>query len=92
MTREEAIKYLIRPVSSSTIDGEEKSKEFEAYKMAIEALEQQKTGYWLNLELIPNDITGHTYGECSVCGKLRIVDNFCPNCGSRNVFKDEVEE
>ena len=40
MNREEAIKYLIKPVSTSTSDGEEKQKEFEAYKMAIEALEK----------------------------------------------------
>ena len=40
MTNKEAIKYLIKPVSTSTSDGEEKQKEFEAYKMAIEALEK----------------------------------------------------
>ena len=40
MTNQEAIKYLIKPVSTSTSDGEEKQKEFEAYKMAIEALEK----------------------------------------------------
>ena len=38
MTREEAIKYLIKPVATSTEIGEEKQKEFEAYNMAIEAL------------------------------------------------------
>lgn len=38
MTREEAIKYLINPVATSTAIGEEKLKEFEAYNMAIEAL------------------------------------------------------
>lgn len=40
-------------------------------------------GKWLNLTLIPDDMTGHTYGECSICGKVRIIDNFCPNCGAR---------
>lgn len=40
-------------------------------------------GRWINEQLIPDDITGHVYGECSICGKLRIVDNFCPNCGAR---------
>ena len=44
----------------------------------------QKTGQWLNGELIPNDITGHWYAECSECGKTRIVDNYCPHCGSKN--------
>lgn len=40
MKREEAIKYLIKPVSTSTEIGEEKQKEFEAYDMAIKALSQ----------------------------------------------------
>lgn len=48
-------------------------------------------GRWLHLHLEPDDITGHTKGECSICGKLRIVDNYCPNCGSR-MDLDEVEE
>lgn len=38
ITREEAIKFLIKPVATSTKIGEEKQKEFEAYNMAIEAL------------------------------------------------------
>ncbi len=42
--------------------------------------QRQKIGKWLNIELIPNDITGHAHGECSLCGKVRIVDNYCPNC------------
>lgn len=44
--------------------------------------EERKHGKWLHLTLEPDDITGHTYGECSVCGKLRIVSNYCPNCGA----------
>jgi len=43
MTREEAIKYLIKPVATSTEIGEEKQKEFEAYDMAIEALQNEET-------------------------------------------------
>lgn len=38
MTNEDAIKYLIRPVVSSTDIGEEKQKELDAYDMAIAAL------------------------------------------------------
>ena len=74
MTREEAIKYLIEPVSTSTSDGEEKQKEFEAYKMAIKALEQQKIGKWIY----------NGYYECSECGKTTYNDtyNYCPNCGA----------
>ena len=43
----------------------------------------QKRGQWLYGELIPNDITGNWYAECSECGKVRIIDNYCPNCGSK---------
>lgn len=45
---------------------------------------QNGSGKWLHQQLIPNDVTGHIYGECSCCHKVRIVDNYCPNCGSRN--------
>ena len=48
-----------------------------------------KRGWWKYLALEPDDITGHTHGECSICGKRRIVDNYCPNCGAK---MDEVEE
>jgi ribosomal protein L32 len=50
----------------------------------LPSVTQKRTGKWMNLQLIPDDITGHTYGECSICGKLRKVDNYCPNCGSFN--------
>ena len=82
MTREEAIKYLIEPVSTSTSDGEEKQKEFEAYKMAIKALEQQKTGKWLPLE------NGNPYWRrCSECDAHRrmfdYLEHYCPSCGAK---------
>ena len=44
---------------------------------------QPKMGRWIDLQLIPNDITGHTCGECSECHKVRIVDKYCPNCGAK---------
>jgi hypothetical protein len=44
-----------------------------------------KVGRWLYFEYVD----GHMYGECSVCHKLRIVDNYCPNCGAR---MENVEE
>lgn len=40
MTREEAIKWLIKPVVTSTEIGEIKAKELEAYHMAIDALSE----------------------------------------------------
>lgn len=48
-------------------------------------------GEWLYEQLIPNTIEGKMYGECSVCHKVRIVDNFCPNCGAVMDMKKELE-
>ena len=69
------------------------------YKMFENALKQiepadvqeVRNGRWLYLHLEPDDITGHTKGECSICGKLRIVDNYCPNCGSRMDLEGDTE-
>lgn len=90
MTNAEAIKYLIRPISSSTVDGEEKSKEFEAYNMAIKALEQQKTGKWIYESEDWNKWT------CSECGWSKRTDvhvslgyNYCPNCGADLSLQEE---
>lgn len=43
----------------------------------------KKMGRWLNVTVLPDDQNGHAHGECSVCGKVRIVDNYCPNCGAK---------
>ncbi len=40
-------------------------------------------GTWLNPTLFPDDITGHMVGECSNCNKVRIIDNYCSNCGEK---------
>jgi len=90
MTREEAIKYLIKPVATSTEIGEEKQKEFKAYNMAIEALSAEaEQGEWIKTA------DGNGWNEwwvfkCPFCGAT-IEDkqyrsweyNFCPNCGAR---------
>ena len=36
-------------------------------------------GRWLHHTLID----GHINAECSECHKVRIIDNYCPNCGCR---------
>lgn len=40
-------------------------------------------GRWLHITLFPDDLDGQIHGECSVCHKVRIVDNYCPNCGAK---------
>lgn len=35
-------------------------------------------GRWLN----ETELEGHACGECSECHKIRVIDNFCPNCGA----------
>lgn len=42
-------------------------------------------GRWLYHTLIDE----HIHAECSECHKIRIIDNFCPNCGAK---MDEVSE
>ena len=64
---------------------------WEAFDMAIKALEQEpKTGHWIYSRAVN---TGEiVFSECSVCGNgesgcaLRM--NYCPNCGA----KMEAEE
>lgn len=36
-------------------------------------------GRWLYHTLID----GHIHAECSECHKIRIIDNFCHNCGAK---------
>ena len=35
-------------------------------------------GQWLHHTIID----GHTYAECCKCHKVRIIDNYCSNCGA----------
>ena len=52
----------------------------------IERIEEQASadvrpvvrGRWL----YETEIEGHACGECSACHKIRVIDNFCPNCGA----------
>ena len=44
---------------------------------------ERRTGTWLHEQLLPDNVYGHMVAECSECHEVRIVDNFCPNCGAR---------
>ena len=41
-------------------------------------------GKWLHHTLID----GHINAECSECHKVRIIDNYCPNCGAKMDLED----
>ena len=84
MTREEAIE-IIRdtPIDlRSTREDDIHTLYATAQMMAIDALSERPKGRWIG-EVIHTEIgEEHAMQECSVCGKVRIVDNFCPNCGA----------
>lgn len=75
----------------------------EELEKRIEALEQQKTGKWIDeADKIDAQFGKHTY-KCSKCGKYaeyfingtevwwdRIKPNFCPNCGAKMEVKNEA--
>lgn len=48
---------------------------------------QENTGHWIN-----KDVRKEEYvlsGKCSVCGQVRVIDEFCSHCGAKMV---EVQE
>lgn len=54
-------------------------------KQMMEHYAPVRHGQWLYHTLIDE----HIHAECSECHKIRIIDNFCPNCGAK---MDEVSE
>ena len=52
--------------------------------------QESKTGQWLYGTYI-NEDSGHYYAECSECHSIRIVGNYCPNCGAKMIGSDESE-
>ena len=87
MTKEEAIKELEYLEEESWFD-----KEAEALRTAIEALENQKTGHWIEKN-VNQDGTHNIY--CSNCNNYqkfkghansynaRTKLKYCPNCGAK---------
>lgn len=94
MTRDEAIKYLIRPVSTSTVPSKEIEKQFEAYEMAIEAIRKESNvhAHWIHHRLLTD------VWICSECKEENYVPkeywgdtlpDYCPNCGA--IMDEEAE-
>lgn len=83
MTRQEAISQLDLCKSIIYASGQDwlDERDIVMLDMAIEALQEQKTGKWIGGEL----------GNCSVCGHTgcasdiwdRCAYTFCPNCGAK---------
>jgi len=80
MDREEAINILhgIRADNLNLDDAYTKDK-YEALNMAIEALENQKTGHWIKEWHI--DRFEYVCSECD-CGE-EFQTHYCPNCGAK---------
>lgn len=81
MTREEAIGVLedVRDAICENIPGShpELDELKEAVQMAVNALEERKTGKWIDMD---------DHVMCSCCGATHYGadKNYCPNCGSYN--------
>jgi len=104
MTREEAIKYLIRPVATTTTPSEQHVKQQIAYIMAVEALKQEpvKRGKW---EPHPSEREWDICSHCHLGTKRReygLNDDgtewvteqsytHCPWCGAKMENEDGNE-
>lgn len=55
--------------------------------------EERPRGEWLNVvKLTCQEYNGREYGECSICHKVREVENFCPHCGADMRGKSSIFE
>lgn len=84
ITREEAIKIL----KNTLYDERTPNNYIQAVRMGRKALENQKTGHWIEKE----DYNGDTYYDCSECGEsFCLIEgtptdnlyNYCPSCGAK---------
>lgn len=86
MDREEAINILhgIRADNLNLDDAYTKDK-YEALNMAIEALENQKTGHWIELGCVGNDNYDFKCSECnhSDTHSKAVKVNYCWFCGAK---------
>lgn len=52
-------------------------------------IDHVKHGRWEHLEMIGGVEYGNMHGECNLCHKVRIIDNYCPNCGAKMDLTDD---
>lgn len=78
MTNKEAVNEICDMANALQIMY--KSKQGQALQMAIESLENQKTGHWVKDEMS----IMFTIWECSECGGGGDKHfKYCPNCGAK---------
>jgi len=83
LTKEEALEMLKTTIKIyEQMANDEAGQEFvEAFKMSVEALENQKTGHWIKEWHI--DHFEYVCSECD-CGE-EFQTHYCPNCGAKMV-------
>lgn len=90
MTREE--KEILKAIQEMVFNRTKYSNEKVGHviNMAIEALQEQKTGKW---NLCTSEKYDVDYYVCSNCGyepyRKMDISNYCPNCGARMIGKKE---
>ena len=85
--RESAIKSLLNDSPEQVRYSREDAADCIRY-MDAEDVAPVRHGRWINHTMID----GHIHAECSECHKVRIIDNFCPNCGAKMDLKGEDHE
>ena len=90
MTNQEAVELLDNLIGM--VEDNQHNDYDEAFKMGIKALENQKTGHWIEMNINP-DGTHNIY--CSNCNRYQKFKGhansynaktklkYCPNCGAK---------
>ena len=95
MTREEASKVIKDGLEDMSLDFADE-EQYEALTMAIKALQEPKTGHWIEKDGFDGDV----YYDCSECGESWTTIegtpwqngmSYCPNCGCRMIPPQESE-
>ena len=85
--RESAIKSLLNDAPEQVGYSREDAADCIRFMDAVDVA-PVRHGRWINHTMID----GHIHAECSECHKVRIIDNFCPNCGAKMDLKGEDHE